>query len=73
MEQSSNKENIMLVATPDGMICEAIWHIACVVYNHSEPREGQADKVVLDDEELIRLISALHSLSGFYLQERRIC
>ena len=73
MEKSSNKENIMLVATPDGMIFEAIWHIACVVYNHSEPREGQANKVALDDEEIIHLMSALHSLSGSYLRERRIC
>lgn len=59
--------------TPDGMVCEAIWHIACVVYNHSEPVEREVNKQALDEEELIHLMSAIHGLAHSYLRERRIC
>ena len=60
----------MIRETPDGMVCEAIWHIACVVYNHSEPKEGEEG---LDEEELIHLMSAIYGLAHSYLRERRIC
>lgn len=63
----------MICQTPDGMICEAIWNIACVVYNHAEPKEGEVNKQALDEEELIHLMSAIYGLSHSYLRERRIC
>lgn len=63
----------MLCETPEGRICEAIWHIASVVYNHAEPRDSEVNRAALDDEEFIHLMSAIHSLSGSYLREKRIC